>query len=734
MRFNLGGKTLLLTAAFTAAAFAQQFPFQLVATQGNNAANVQNGGGLAFTSPVGQTQTAQLKATYTGSGQITISQQPLIIGSVAFTASFSADTPLTLTSGASVLVTIQFKPTNSTLSTAQLNLPFTETLAATTAGGTPTTTSSAINLSLQGSAPNFVLSYVLQSDQNVVALPAGGTIVYPPTPINTAAQATLNLTNNGSGPGNVTGISITGTAFRITGKPLFPLTLAAGQTLQVLVFYQPTAVSSDTGQIQVTFDSGSPVTINLQGSGTSPGFTYQLLQTNPPTTIPSGGTVPFPDTIVGQTSSVVLRVLNTGNAPGTISSISFSGQGFQLGNPVGLPQTLAANASLTLTINFTPTQAGILKGSLFINSDTLLLSGVGLGPQLTFSYTSGGTTVILTATNNSVIFSPTTISQSSQVSFDVKNTGTVSTTISNIGIGQANSPYTLSGLPAFPLTLGPNADARFTITFTPTTLGFSNGTLQLDATSVPLIGSGTQPPALPAYTIGGATGTVAPGAQPNISLTLASPYPAALAGVLSVAASGSLPADPAVQFATGGQTVPFTIASGSTSAVFGTQGTQIGLQTGTVAGSLVLTPSFATRAGNVDITPAAPTSLQLTVAPAAPVLLSISISGQTANSFTISVTGFSTPRTLTSWNVAFTTAAGFNMPVTNFTIDVSQVSAVWFQSTASRAFGSQFTLSIPFTFQGTVPATQTLLNSIASVAVTVTNGVGTSNSIQTRTQ
>jgi hypothetical protein len=72
--------------------------------------------------------------------------------------------------------------------------------------------------------------------------------------------------------------------------------------------------------------------------------------------------------------------------------------------------------------------------------------------------------------------------------------------------------------------------------------------------------------------------------------------------------------------------------------------------------------------------------------------------------------------------------------VTKFTIDVGQISTVWFQSTASRAFGGQFTLSVPFTFQGTVAATQSVLNSIASVAVTLTNGIGTSNSIQVATQ
>lgn len=734
MRLAPVAKNVILLASLTVGVFAQQIPFQLVATVGGNASTLQNGGAVApLSAAVGQTQTAQITATYTGTGQVTISQQPAVVGSTAFAAHLSG-IPITLNSGGTVSLTVEFKPTGPAQATAQLSVPFTEVVSGSTTGGTTTTNSGAINLSLVGSAPNFVLSYVLQSDQNVVSLAAGGSVVFPATSVNTTAQATLNLLNNGSGSGNVAGVSITGSAFRITGRPLFPLTLTSGQSLSLTILYQPSAVSADTGQIQFTFDSGSSVTINLQGSGSSPAFTYQSLQTNPPTAIPSGGTVSFPDTNLGQTSSIALRVLNTGNAPGIISSVSFSGQGFQVVNPSTLPQTLAPNASITLTLNFLPTQPGTQKGTLFINSDTLVLAGVGLGSQLTLSYAAAGTTFTLNSTNNSVIFSPTTISQSAEVSFDVKNTGTLPATISNIGIGQPNSPYSLSGLPALPLNLPPNADARFTIMFTPSALGFANGTLQLDATTVPLVASGTQPPPLPSYTIGGAGGTVAPGTQPNINLTLGNPYPVAISGVLTVAASGNLPSDPGVQFASGGQTVAFTIPANSTSAVFGSQGTQIGLQTGTVASSITLTPSFSTLAGNVPLTPATPTTLQLTVVPLAPTLLAISLSGQTANGVLISVTGFTTPRTLSTWNVQFAPAPGFTLPVTNFAIDVSQVSTVWFQSIASRAFGSQFTLSIPFTFQGTVPTNQTLLNSIASVSVTVSNGQGTSNSISVNAQ
>jgi len=219
-----------------------------------------------------------------------------------------------------------------------------------------------------------------------------------------------------------------------------------------------------------------------------------------------------------------------------------------------------------------------------------------------------------------------------------------------------------------------------------------------------------------------------------ISLNLASPYSVAIAGTLNLNVSGDLTADPAVQFSTGGLTVPFVIPANTTSAVFGNQGTQIGLQAGTVASTITLTPTFATRGGNVDLTPTNPATLKIAVAPAPPTLISIQLSGQTANTVTISLSGFTTTRKLTTGTIQFTTAPGFSMPTSKFTIDLQPIATVWFRSIASQPFGGQFTISIPFTFQGTVPTGKTLLNSIASVSATLSNEVGTSTLVQANVQ
>ncbi len=718
------GRTAVLCVAFTALVKAQQIPFRLVVNQQGSAVTIQNGATVSFNSPTGQIQTAQVTATYTGTSQAVIPQQPTILGSTAFTVTVAAALPVTLTPGAAFSFEIQFRPAAGAQNNANMAIAYTE---AGTPGGN-------INLQLQGTTPTFIASYVLQSDQNTVALNPGGAIVFPATPVNTTAQATLNITNRGSGSGTITGISISGDAFKLQNLPLFPVSIAAGANLQVTVLYQPTSVVSNSGQIQITFETGTPLTIGLQGSGAAPSLIYEVLDTNPPTRVPPGGTVTLPDTPVGQSSTVILRIRNAGTANGVINSISLVGQGFQLSNPPTLPQTLAPNASVTFTVTFSPQQPGNLKGALIINTDSLNLAGQALGPQLSFSYVANGNTVTLSGSNASFVFIPVMVSQSSQVTFDVKNSGTTPAILSNIGIGETKSPFALSGIPALPLTLDPGADISFLISFTPVTVGFSSGTLRLDTATVQLIGSGTQPPPLPAYAITGPGGDVSPLSQPAIGLKLANPYPVAIAGALSITTSGDLPGDPAVQFATGGVTTAFVIPANSTDAIFGAQGTQIRLQTGSVASTITLTPSFTTQAGGVDLTPAAPTTLKFSVAAAAPTVIAIKTGSITANGFVLTATGFSTTRSLSKLNVQFTPAAGAKVTTAQFSIDLSRVSQLWFQSNASVAFGGQFLISVPFTLQGTPPEGKSLLDAISSLSVSISNSVGTSNSLESSVQ
>jgi hypothetical protein len=747
VRPNFVASLVVLLAAAAAPAVAQ-VPFRLSSTQGNVTVNVQDSGTLNFTALIGQTQTAQIIATYTGTGTATITGPPVVFNSAVFATSTSAVTPVTLNPGQTFAFAIQFEPTSGAQEFGLISLSYTEQTAVTPAApclsapaASICTTPGSITINVLGTAPSFVYSYVLQSTQNAVTLLPGAVAIFPPTQVATSAPAVFNITNNGTAAGVVSALSISTGPFKFAGIPVLPFTIPAGQNLQLQLTYQPTATTSDTGQIQLTIAGGPAVTFGLQGSGSSASLVYQVLQTGTPVTVAPGGTVALPNTAVGQTSSVTIRISNTGNANGTISTLAVSGPGFQLTSPPPLPVTVAPNASVSVTVTFAPTQGQAATGTLTINTDTLNLTGTGLGSQLVFSYTTSGTTVTIGTATPSVIFSPAAVSQSTQLVLDVKNTGTLATAISNIGIVQANSPFSIVGQVPLPVGLAPNADFQITLAFTPTALGFANGSIQFDATTIPLIGSGTPPPPLPAYTFTGPSGSVAPMSQPLIGLSLASAYPVAISGTLTMAISGSPVVDPAVQFSSGGLTVPFVIPANGTQAMFANQGSQIGLQSGTVASTITLTPSFATQAGSVSLTPATPTTLQFSIAPAAPTLISAEIgpvttigpatgSSLVTSSFVLTVTGFSVPRSLSSFSVQFTSASGFSLPTAPFTVGLTQLSSAWFQSSASTAFGGQFSLAIPFTFQGSPPSGQTLLNGIGAISVSVTNSVGASNTLQ----
>lgn len=730
MRAQLIGRAISLLGILAGLGTAQQFPFQLRVTSSTTAALVANGSTIGFSSAVGQSQSARLTATYVGSGKITVASSPQIFGSPDFTATLAGNPPLTLSPGDPLIVDLQYHPTTTSTANAQFSLAFTETNFAT---NPPTVSANQISLNLQGTAPSFVLSYVLQADLNVVPLQPGGTIPFPDTLINTASQANLNITNVGSGAGRISDITISGSqAFKIVGKPLLPLTLGSGQQLTLALRYQPTAVAADTGQIQITYESGPSVTVNLQGNGVSPMFSYELVQGDQTTPVTPPGPITLPDTNVGDKSSVVIRVKNTGNSTGTINTLpSIAGAAFQLSSAPVFPQVLKPNDSFTFTLNFMPTQPGDLTGQLLIGSDLFSLAGRGLGPKLVFSYDSGGTTTTLGA-GDAVVFSPTAIGQTSSLAFSITNNGTTPAKISNIGIGEARSPFSLSGVPGLPDSLDPGGSVQMNVNFAPSTTGFANGTLRVDTATIPLLGSGTTPPPLPTYTIQGPTGNVDPQAQPAVRLKLASPYPLALTGVLTLGVSSDLVPDPSVQFATGGRSVPFVIPANATDANFADQGPQIRLQTGTVASTFTLTPSFATQNGGVDVTPASPASLQFSVASSAPSLIAVQAVNETASSFALNITGYTTTRTLTSVNVQFTAASGSTLGTSTATVDIRQSAALWFQTTASQSLGGQFTVTIPFTLQGTPPVGTTLLQLIGSVSATVSNERGASNSLQVK--
>jgi large repetitive protein len=280
-------------------------------------------------------------------------------------------------------------------------------------------------------------------------------------------------------------------------------------------------------------------------------------------------------------------------------------------------------------------------------------------------------------------------------------------------------PYTWSGS-------GPgvtvSADGVLTATFT--TTGTVSVSLSVKdsagATASQTVQINVSLPTAPTSTLSGLPATASPASQSTLQVTLTSPYPVGVVVTLTMTfAPDSGPDDPSVQFSTGGRTVQVTVPAGSTSGT-----SSVGVQTGTVAGTITITTRL--QAGGKDITPTPAPQQTLRINAGAPVIRSVTAT-RTSGGFTVTVVGFATDRELTQAVFQLTGASSANLQTTSVTVAVDQVFASWFGSAASAQYGSQFTYTQPFTVQGDSSA-------VVSVSVTLANKVGTSTAVSATLQ
>jgi hypothetical protein len=239
-------------------------------------------------------------------------------------------------------------------------------------------------------------------------------------------------------------------------------------------------------------------------------------------------------------------------------------------------------------------------------------------------------------------------------------------------------------------------------------------------TATAAISIAVSPSAPPALTIGTIPGT--PATQPLVTVALASAYPVALTGTLSVSFQSAVGGNPTevTLFTSAGSftTLSFNIAAGATTATFPNPPV---LDTGTVAGTITLTATLV-NAGGVAITPSPTPAMEtITIAPSAPVIQSVKFSN-TAGSLSVVVTGYSTTREMVSGVFTFAPVTGSTLSQSAITVQLSSAFSTWYQSSASNQWGGQFMLTVPFSVSGDAA-------DVASVSVALTNTKGTSPTV-----
>lgn len=185
----------------------------------------------------------------------------------------------------------------------------------------------------------------------------------------------------------------------------------------------------------------------------------------------STSSLSFGSVTVGNSASETVVVTNAGSASLQVSQIQVSGPSFSVVGSANAPLTLAAGASSTLTVAFTPKGAGNAAGSLSVvtdnATDTIALTGNGTiaaAPGLTLSATS-------------LAFGTVTMNTPVTQSVQITSSGTAPLTIS--GAMVSGSGFTMSNT-GFPLSLSPGQMATLELTFDPKNSGQFTGAVTLN--------------------------------------------------------------------------------------------------------------------------------------------------------------------------------------------------------------------------------------------------------------
>lgn len=179
----------------------------------------------------------------------------------------------------------------------------------------------------------------------------------------------VTVTNSGETSVKLSGISVNNSDF-VTSSVDLPVTLAAGESLDLNVSFTPKATGYAGGTVSFTSNASNP-TLSLEVHGT--GVSSELVTASP-------AALSFGSVATGSKSTLPVVVTNDKSYKVSITSLAITGSTFSVSG-VTFPITLEAGKSVSFNATFAPQETGEVGGSFFLE-----------GPSVTIPLTGTGTT------------------------------------------------------------------------------------------------------------------------------------------------------------------------------------------------------------------------------------------------------------------------------------------------------------------------------------------------------
>jgi hypothetical protein len=293
--------------------------------------------------------------------------------------------------------------------------------------------------------------------------------------VGSAATRTTQIQNTGTADLNITAIArAAGTSAEYTFTPTAPLTIAAGGSMTLSVTYTPVDTGTDTGSLVITSNaSTSPTSLQLTGTGAAP----------PPPAQPvinlSPSALDFGTTAVGGVPAVrTTSIQNTGTADLNVTGIALSaGTSAEFTFAPTAPLTIAPGANTTLTVTYTPVNAGTDAGSLTITSND------PAHPSVTLAVTGTGTVTppaapAIKLNPASLDLGTVDVGSTASRTTQIQNTGTADLNVTSIALC-AGMPTEFSWSPGTPLTVAAGGSTTLTVSFNPVDADAHTGCLTI---------------------------------------------------------------------------------------------------------------------------------------------------------------------------------------------------------------------------------------------------------------
>lgn len=332
---------------------------------------ISNGGTLGF-GKVGLTSSSTQTVRVYNTGNATL--RNLIVtksGSNANDYEIIGPNFTSILAGSSTSFDIRFSPTAVGNRTATLSI----------ASNAPTNNPYLIRVTGVGSAAEIGVENSIGGAVN-----SGSTLSFGSLAAGLTANQTLTIRNTGLTPLSILNVVKAGTnASDFTVGAPGATTVAPGATTTLPVSFAPTLAGTRSASISIYSDATNrnPYVINLSGNGLTSAI---VLQNSAGINLPTNSTLNLGSANVGSSTSVTVRIRNTGTSP--LAGFFFTRSGGAMADFSTTPLSVTSvnpGRSTTFTIRFAPTARGTRATSLLIYSNDptknpyiLKLTGTGL--------------------------------------------------------------------------------------------------------------------------------------------------------------------------------------------------------------------------------------------------------------------------------------------------------------------------------------------------------------------